>query len=237
MDGDGGSQVRIFAAWGTPPSVPAGNEWLTAAEREVHAALTFPKRAADWRLGRWIAKEAVRRALGDPSLHATAVEILASESGAPRVEVLGRGERPSLCVSLSHAWGMGFAAATLGPAGVGCDVEAVRPRSEAFVSDYFTAPEAERVHSVPETERATWANLLWSAKESGLKVLREGLRRDTRSVEVSVTEAPAGGGWFHLDVVTSEGIILPGLWRVMTGFVWTLVADRAVGHLEAAPVG
>ena len=51
------------------------------------------------------------------------------------------------------------------------------------------------------------ANLIWSAKESALKVLRTGLRADTRTVEV-VLESPAGitagaqraDGWQRLAV-------------------------------------
>ena len=39
------------------------------------------------------------------------------------------------------------------------------------------------------------ANLIWSAKESALKVLRTGLRRDTRSVDVSLLPDPPVDGW------------------------------------------
>ena len=39
------------------------------------------------------------------------------------------------------------------------------------------------------------ANLLWSAKEAALKVLRVGLRADTRTVEVSIDHAVRPDGW------------------------------------------
>ena len=79
------------------------------------------------------------------------------------------------------------------PLSVGCDLELVEPRSALFVRDYFTAAERERVAAAPAREHDELANLIWCAKESALKVLRTGLRRDTRSVEVELgTSHPIG---------------------------------------------
>ena len=69
---------------------------------------------------------------------------------------------------------------------VGCDLELVEPRTPGFVADFLTAAEQQSVASRPDPDAA--ANLIWSAKESALKVLQTGLRRDTRSVEVAVDE-------------------------------------------------
>ena len=85
-----------------------------------------------------------------------------------------------------------------GESAIGCDLELVEPRSEAFVRDYFTVPEQCCVGAVPDGEES-WlrANLLWSAKESVLRVLETGLRRDTRSVEIAIKgagEESRGGG-------------------------------------------
>ena len=74
---------------------------------------------------------------------------------------------------------------------VGCDVEIVEPRSAGFVADFLTPAEQEYVASRPDEDRHAAANLIWSAKESALKVLRTGLRRDTLSVEVTIGHAPA----------------------------------------------
>ena len=84
------------------------------------------------------------------------------------------------------------AVCVVGPPGtrLGCDLELVEPRSDAFVSDYLTPAEQALVRSAATDDgRALLANLVWCGKESALKVLRTGLRRDTRSVEVSL---PAG---------------------------------------------
>jgi len=67
---------------------------------------------------------------------------------------------------------------------MGCDLEMIEPRSDAFVADYFTLEEQELVAHASATERDRLLALLWSGKESALKALREGLRLDTRSVIV-----------------------------------------------------
>lgn len=234
-DDDGTSPAQVFLAWGVSSSVPRDDEWLTDAERAVRRGLTVPKRASDWRLGRWIGKEAVRRALDAPHLPGGGVEILASPGGAPVVTVRADGAWPPVGISLSHAWGMGFAAAARGRARIGCDVEAVRPRSEAFVSDYFTAAEAERVRRAPSSHQPTWANLVWSAKESALKALGAGLRLDTRAVEVTLTDEESVGGWRAFAATTPERGVLNGHWRVSGGFVWTFVADVPVAQVDGPP--
>lgn len=98
----------------------------------------------------------------------------------------------------------GWAVCLVGPEGelsggtLGVDLEAVEPRSRGFVADYLTAYEQAYVSGQGDPGSEGWdaaANLLWSAKESALKVLRVGLRADTRSVEVTLgtTCAPMGG--------------------------------------------
>ena len=230
-------ECDVFLAWGMSSSVPRADEWLTDAERAVRRNLTMPKRASDWRLGRWVGKEVVRRALHAPELDGPDVEVLASPTGAPTVTVRPVGRWPEVRLSLSHAWGMGFAAALVGTARIGCDVEALRPRSEAFVADYFTAREANLVREAAASDQAAWANLLWSAKESALKVLGEGLRLDTRAVEVTVVDGPFVDGWRAFTVAMPGGDTLRGHWRVTSGFVWTLAVDVPVGRVEAGPVG
>ena len=61
--------------------------------------------------------------------------------------------------------------------------------------------------------RALLANLVWCGKESALKVLRTGLRRDTRSVEVSFPAGAAVDGWAPMTVRSREGAVFPGWWQ------------------------
>src|SRR6266568_411714 len=87
--------------------------------------------------------------------------------------------------------GRGTAICAIAASGValGCDLEVIEPRSDAFLADYFTTEEQEFVACVQASERSQILALLWSAKESALKALREGLRLDTRSLRVEAVAA------------------------------------------------
>lgn len=217
------SGIAVALAWARATALDPGAAWLSDAERAVLAGLHLPKRAADWRLGRWVAKEAVVRALGAEELSWRDIEVLAGPGGEPRARILAPGVWPATTLSLSHSGGVGFAAAGVGAFRLGCDVEEIAPRSDAFVADYLTAEEAAWVEA-GGAERHERANLLWSAKESALKALGEGLRLDTRSVGVVVGEASAD--WAGLDATASGGAVFRGVWRQSGGFVWTVVAER-----------
>jgi 4'-phosphopantetheinyl transferase len=112
---------------------------------------------------------------------------------------------------------------------VGCDLEIVEPRSAGFVSDFLTAAEQDYVDSRPGEDREAAANLIWSAKESALKVLRTGLRRDTRSVEVTVAPPrdhdSEASGWARLEVRSAEGGLFPGWWRRDGVFLVTVASE------------
>jgi len=226
MSGTGPVHVARAAA----VEVPAGTAWLTETESRVYDGLRFERRAADWRLGRWVAKRALAAALGLDPDRPRDIEVLASPGGAPTARVLRGNVGQPVSVSLSHSGGFGFAAAAVGTVGLGCDVEAVEARSEAFVADYFTANERAWIEDGSNT-RDLRANLLWSAKESALKALGEGLRMDTRSVEAEVEPVPGAGEsteWNVLSVAVPDGRVFPGFWRALDGRVWTLAAEAPI---------
>ncbi|MGZ4638275.1 MAG: 4'-phosphopantetheinyl transferase family protein, partial [Actinomycetes bacterium] len=155
-------------------------------------------------------------------------------SGAPYVVVDGR--RLGLDVSLTDS--AGWAVCVVGPdlSRVGCDLEIVEVRSSGFVSDFLTEVEQAYVAAQGDGDaRQAAANLLWSAKESALKVLRTGLSRDTRTVEVTVGDAgqaPDTGRWGRLTVSTIEGRTLAGWWRREGTFLFTVAADSSIGSPE-----
>jgi len=204
--------------------VPDGNGWLSPREAQCFDRLRFPKRRADWRLGRWTAKRAVSGHLGLPQSPAAlaAIEVLPSPSGAPEVYVSGR--PAPVTISLSHSGSAGFCAVAGLGVELGCDVETVAARSPAFLADYFTVEEQALVARTPPGERDLLTTMLWSAKESVLKALRSGLRADTRWV--NVTSSPASpGSWWPLHACHISGRIFRGWWRETAGFVWTVVAE------------
>lgn len=227
-DGDSGDAILVHLMWVEQEEIPAGEAWLTESESRVYGALRVPRRAMDWRLGRWVAKGAVRAALAPDTAVPGDIEVLAAPGGAPSVRILS-GRATPVTVSLSHSGGVGFAAAAAGSLGLGCDVETVEARSDAFVADYFTEAEALWIGAGGPL-RDTRANLLWSAKESALKALGEGLRLDTRSVEVEAVEATGGDAslWRHLAVEVPGGHTFPGYWRVHDGRAWTVAAQRPI---------
>jgi 4'-phosphopantetheinyl transferase len=111
-------------------------------------------------------------------------QIIAADDGAP--EVFLDGSVAPVAVSISHR--AGWAAAVLSKNGkpIGIDLELLEPRSERFVRDFFTDREVAAYLEATVEVRDAYAATVWSAKESILKCLRAGLRRDTRSVEVAV---------------------------------------------------
>ena len=160
-------------------------DFLSASERRAYAALRFPKRRHEWLLGRWTAKQLLQQSL-EPyrGLPLPAISVNADPDGAPYLSVDGEGRLPA-SLSISHRSGRAFCALSPGVSpSIGADIERIEPRAAAFVNDFFTKTEADRVWACPQAARDTLVTVIWSAKEAVLKALREGLRMDTRSVEV-----------------------------------------------------
>jgi 4'-phosphopantetheinyl transferase len=223
--------------------LPSSRDWLSPAEARRAAEMTYTKRRTEFLLRRWVGKRAVAALTGlpgdPPSL--ARVEVANRSSGAPVVVVDGR--PAELEVSLSDRAGWAICVAGVTPGRLGCDLELVEPRSTGFVTDFLTTAERAYVAEQPAGERDLAATLVWSAKESALKVLETGLRRDSRSVDVVVGEPAGATGWTALDVRTAEGTVLPGWWRRAGSFLVTVAADASLpppralagaGDLDAA---
>jgi len=208
--------------------VPSGSEWLSEKETGWLAGMRFPKRRNEFRLGRWTAKRAIAIGLGLPEHPAALadIEIARAPDGAP-LPLLG-GRPAPLALSMTDRAGWAVCLIAQPQLAVGCDLELIETRSSAFVADYLTEPEQRLVRSAgDDAERARVANLVWCGKESALKVLRTGLRRDTRSVEVSFPIEGSKDGWAPLLVTAQEGPRFPGWWRRFGAFLLTVAADRA----------
>ena len=207
--------------------VPERNNWLGAQERLRLAALRFPKRRAEWRLGRWTAKCAVAlyQQLPIAPEILTGIEISTESSGAPYVVMSNVASPPA--ISISHRSGIAMCALTDTRAKVGCDLELIEPHSASFLIDYFTQKEQDFVAQTPWIDRPLVMSLLWSAKESALKAMQIGLRLDARSLAVSV-EPQHAAHWASLRVTTSTGELFHGWWREADGMVYTIVSDSPV---------
>jgi 4'-phosphopantetheinyl transferase len=211
--------------------VPAPDDWLSASDAACLDAMRMVKRRADWRLGRWAAKRALAaywRLPGD-AYTLSGIEIRPAASGAP--EVFLSGQPAAVSVSLSHSSGVAICAVAQAGTLLGCDLEVIEPRSPAFISDYFTVEEQELIARAQATDRPQLATLLWSAKESALKALGEGLRLDTREVAVNPAAALAVGSpgasacWRRLQVHCRDGQLFHGWWWHSNKLVRTLIAS------------
>jgi 4'-phosphopantetheinyl transferase len=206
--------------------VPATADWLSPREQALLGTLRFTKRRVEFLTRRWTAKRALATVLerDDAPGALAAIEIGNHPGGAPYVEVDGR--RASIEVSLSDRAGwavcmVGAPSSATGP--IGIDLEIVEPRSAGFVDDFFTAAERDYVRQRPAGEaRDEAANLIWSAKEAALKVLKVGLRADTREVQVELGPPPRADGWAELTVTARTGASFPGWWRRDGVFLLTI---------------
>lgn len=203
--------------------LPRELSWLSEWEKSHYAGFRFPKRQQGWLLGRWTAKNLLNQY--HPICQKTQlseITIKNQPSGAPialvnDIELAG-------CISISHREGFACAAWTDDPLlKVGVDLEVVEPKARAFVEDYFTAEEVKTIDSLPINQRDLSICLLWSAKEAVLKALQQGLRLDTRSIEINLQSLTVSEDWqtlaiSHLPI--QQHISLQ--WRMVNDLLLTL---------------
>lgn len=249
--------MKIYWLTQNLAEVPPNNDWLSANERAVLETLRFPKRRADWRLGRWTAKRALLNVAPAPcgrlsefmssilnnppqgggatNEYFSQIEIRAATDGAP--EVFMNDEPLPIPLSISHRNEIGFCAINPSASTVGCDLEMIEPRSDDFIADYFTTEERQRLAQVPAQDRPWLATLIWSAKESALKALRQGLRLDTRSVIVDLDMDGKNEDWNFLSVRQTEASrTFHGWWRIDGKFVQTIATEPYIELPIALPI-
>jgi 4'-phosphopantetheinyl transferase len=233
--------VDVYWLEQTEADVPLEDGWLSTSEALCLHSMRFIKRRTDWRLGRWTAKQALAISLNIPTHPESlaGIEIRPVQSGAPEVFLANRSA--PVTISLSHRAGSAACAVAMSGAALGCDLEVIEPRSDAFVADYFTIEEQALVTCGLVADRPRLSALIWSAKESALKALREGLRFDTRCVNVRPLDELSGDGrladptffapspsdlnnWCPLQVCYTTGQTFSGWWQQNGNLLRTLVA-------------
>jgi 4'-phosphopantetheinyl transferase len=214
--------------------LPQEDDWLSDREKLLLQKMKLPKRRGDWKLGRWTAKRLIRsylKNLDRDSYHFADLEVFPAEDGSPQLFI--QKKFSPLKISISHRAGAGLCAINPGNNSIGCDLEIIEERSDAFVSDYFTFEEKLKVIIAAEEDKALIANLIWSAKESALKTLHRGLKSDTRSIVIQFSSPANHQDWNQLKARSSEfAKELYGWWKVMNGFVLTIMTDSPT----AAPI-
>ena len=153
--------MEVFWLEQTEADVPEANDWLNASELACLDRLRIAKRRSDWRLGRWTAKRAVAAYLQVPCCRRflAQIEVRAATSGAPEVSFVNQ---PAVAaISLSHRCGIAVCAVASYGGALGCDLETIEPRSEAFIADYFTGEEQAMIARATAEERFRLLALLW----------------------------------------------------------------------------
>jgi 4'-phosphopantetheinyl transferase len=205
--------------------VPQDNNWLNEEESCVLSGFRFEKRRNDWRLGRWTVKQAIRSYLIQPDCRLSSWEIRAASDGAP--EAFQNKEPLNISISISHAAQRSLCAVGPQDCAIGCDLEVLEPREDSLIQDYFTPEEIKLCFNSTSGNRTIVTNLIWSAKESMLKSLREGLRMDTRSVQVNPGFGDSEQEWKPWTGYCSErSCAFYGWWRVEDGFVYTIASSN-----------
>ena len=90
----------------------------------------------------------------------------------------------------------------------------------------------------PHPDADLAANLIWSAKESALKVLTTGLAPG-HALRRGQCSNRRSDGWQRLQVVAAEGVTFHGWWRRYGTFVLTVASAEPVGApaaLDAPPL-
>ena len=213
--------------------LPRANDWLSAAEQDQLAAFRIAKRRDDRRLGRWTEQLALAETLSAPRSDLASLEIRPAPGGAPQAYL--RNALLPLAISISHRDGRAVCAVSETGNAIGCDLELVEPRTDAFIADYFTDSEQALMNSLLADQRFAAVAILWSAKESALKALGEGLRMTTHSVIVAqhsldtiaaldLTASPHLDDWRPLTVVAATtGRTFTGAWQQHENVVRTFV--------------
>ena len=155
----------------------------------------------------------------------SALEIRAAADGAP--EAFWADVSESVSISISHSRDRSLC--VVGPRDftVGCDLEWIETREENLIGDHFTPEEITLATQMPALEKNLAVNLIWSAKESALKILRAGMRRDTRSVCIRPDFGERRSSW---NIWTGKCLISS---RVFSG--WWCSRDRYVDTLASDP--
>ncbi len=216
------------------PAILTAAQVLSPSELQRFFAFRFPKRRDEWFQGRWTAKTLTHSLPAYQHYPLNQIEICNAPEGAPFLQLPDRAA-PAECLSISHSGNLAVCALAPGlELQVGADLEKVEAHTETFILDYFTPTERQLVERCSSESRSTLVTLIWSAKESMLKALGVGLRRDTRMVEVQGLDGALPGGeevarWQKLQVAEqpASGKTWAAWWQRRDPFVLTLAACAA----------
>jgi 4'-phosphopantetheinyl transferase len=152
---------------------PAGEEVLTADERERAARLRIEAKRRQYRTARTALRVVLGSYLDRPPAE---LELQLGEHGKP--ELPGSG----VSFNLSHSGNLALLAVANGELRLGIDVEemAAQRAHDRLARRFFSTHEADRYAGLPERERVDAFYRLWTRKEAYLKAWGTGLTFSSR---------------------------------------------------------
>ncbi|WP_420645426.1 4'-phosphopantetheinyl transferase family protein [Candidatus Leptofilum sp.] len=222
-----------------PKTAVTGGSFQFLSEKEAArlASLKTEKRRRDWLLGRWTTKRLLQTVVWETQNTTVPLDLITvsnNPDGVPTIESQLPMVNGQFSISISHSHGHALVTAVAKPDWpIGCDLELIKPRSEAFIDDYFTETEALLVRQAAGEQRDLLVTAVWSAKESVLKALHLGLSVDTRAISCLIDpgERPSDS-WMPFKIRCDNGRLpkeaphFSGWWRTMEQFVMTLVVKQ-----------
>jgi len=188
--------------------------------------LRFLKRRHEWRLGRWTTKNAVLLSkFIEQDFAISEIEILPKESGAP--VLLIKNKSSNINLSISHREEKALCIISESAKSIGCDLEFIEHRSEAFINDYFTNDEKNLFIKFDNVQKDLLANLIWSAKESASKVLEVGLNMDTRDINVPEIEISENTDWKDLKIFIKNSSTFYSKWLQLGNYILTISSQKS----------
>ena len=121
---------------------------------------------------------------------------------------------------------------------MGIDVERRFPWKTSFARRVCHPLELERLLELEEAERSLWLNRIWSRKESYLKYLGIGIRRDLRTFRVWDGKLGEAGEQTAAGTMAPDGVICH--FSELQTASWTLTAwgqEPITGPLSVLPGG
>ena len=219
----------IYISYKTLEEVPNELIWLHPQELLVYGKFKIQKRKNDWLLGRWTAKSLFSSNF-DINLSLKQIEIRANTNRAPDIFVNNR--LLQWVVSISHSHSRSLCALANQGEGIGCDIEKIEQRNPSFIRDYYTAKEKEYINHYRNQDQINFVNLLWSAKESVMKVLRLGLSIHPKKIELFESEF-GNAVWNKMQMkYLKTGQKFFGQWKIEDGFVFVVMSSKEFDSLN-----
>lgn len=215
------------------------HRFLTPIELEKLKSLKLEKRRKDWLLGRFTIKSLIQEyfwEVYEKEVSLSNIEIKNFDDGAPYFKLVSETNfqvfhRRISNISISHSHETSLCA--ISDFAVGIDLEFIEKRSNAFIHEFFSDIEVRFMENVSNTLNHLFVNLIWSAKESVLKLFHLGLTVDTRYVICLPTEKnPIEGKVYEFQIQLNNKIYskieehrkfqtLKGFWKIDKSFVYT----------------